>query len=243
VAVPDHVAAIQQAWSFVPDYSASPALDTGTVRNSAGKAIAGATVVLFPYLIAPKAGTALTPLARTVAGPDGTFTIRLPDADRAELASKRSEGVLNVHIMAFYPGGIANWFEPIKPGASTALPARLTLRNAGTATATAATSSTPSAVGSNCSAIGNPKIRGGIPAQVGYKSSADSNLANTSFTYTDSASATEGVGISGTGPNGGFSAAGTVTQNTEGNGVFTNMPGAGSNDLNGSLLQQDNCEY
>jgi hypothetical protein len=234
VAVPDHVAAIQQAWSFVPDYSASPALDTGTVRNSAGKAIAGATVVLFPYLIAPKAGTALTPLARTVAGPDGTFTIRLPDADRAELASKRSEGVLNVHIMAFYPGGIANWFEPIKPGASTALPARLTLRNAGTATATAATSSTPSAVGSNCSAIGNPKIRGGIPAQVGYKSSADSNLANTSFTYTDSASATEGVGISGTGPNGGFSAAGTVTQNTEGNGVFTNMPGAGSNDLNGS---------
>jgi len=69
---------------------------------------------------------------------------------------------------------------------------------------------------------------------VGYKSSADSNLANTSFTYTASASATEGVGISGTGPNGGFSAAGTVTQTTDGNGSFTNMPGAGSNDLNGS---------
>src|SRR6185437_7952252 len=59
------VAAVQKAWSYVPEYTSAPTIDRGTVRNAAGRPVAGATVIVFPFLIGGgKPGSVLQPIAR-----------------------------------------------------------------------------------------------------------------------------------------------------------------------------------
>ena len=122
-ATPSAVAAIAAQWSSVPEYSSSPVIDRGTVVNSGGRPVPGATVLLFPVLLGAPAGTALTPLARAMTDSSGHYAIHLPAARDSRLAKSRSGGALNLHLMAFYPGGQANWFSPIPAGTPRVAPA------------------------------------------------------------------------------------------------------------------------
>jgi hypothetical protein len=225
-ATPSAVAAIQAAWSSVPDYPASPMIDHGTVRDSGGQAVPGATVILFPVLLGPAAGTVMTPLARATTDSSGHFAIHLPASRDALLANRKSAGALNLHVMAFYPGGSADWFTPIPAGAHAVAPvATLTLRTAGqAATATPAAPSAPEVCIDQ-----KPKVLSGFPVTVGYKSSLDTNLAYTAFSYGTGVSNTFGTGVSITGPGGGFSANGTTSEADNTGVTFPNIPGASSN--------------
>jgi hypothetical protein len=187
----------------------------------------GATVILFPVLLGPKAGTVMTPLARATTDSTGRFTIRLPVSGDALLANSKSAGALNLQVVAFYPGGEAIWFTPIPVGAPRLAPlATLRLH---TVVATAG------AIGQldephNC-VSGKPSVLSGFPVTVGYKSSEDIHLAGTSFSYTTGVTNTMGAGVSFSGPDGGFSASGSTSENDSTGVTFPNLPGAGSNTL------------
>jgi hypothetical protein len=47
------VAAVQRSWSYVPQYSSAPALESGRVVDTGGHAVQGATVVVFPMVLRP----------------------------------------------------------------------------------------------------------------------------------------------------------------------------------------------
>jgi hypothetical protein len=150
-AAPSAVAAVAAAWSSVPEYSSSPVIDQGTVLDSAGRPVSGATVLLFPVLLGPPAGTVMTPLARAITDSSGHYAIHLPAARDSRLANSKSAGALNLHVMALYPGGQANWFTPIPAGAPPVAPAAtLTLRaTANTGGQAATPSASPSTSPSN----------------------------------------------------------------------------------------------
>lgn len=149
-AAPSAVAAVAAAWASVPEYSSSPVIDRGTVLDSAGRPVSGATVLLFPVLSGAPAGTVLTPLARATTDSGGHYAIHLPTARDSRLASSSSGGALNLHVMVFYPGGQADWFTPIPAGAPPVAPAAtLTLRATADTAGKAATSSASSAASSS----------------------------------------------------------------------------------------------
>jgi hypothetical protein len=229
------VAKIQQAWSSVPMFSSSPQIARGKVVNSTGVAVSGATVILFPVgAVEHRAGQKLTPLARATTDSSGRFTMRLPMASHKALVTKRSEGALNLHLIAFYPGGLAQWFLPIPAGSkAAAMPsAKLVLRH-DSHPAAAVDPAGPNSPAS-CETDGSPRTVSQIAVIMGYKSSLDTHLAWSQFEYDTTTSVTLGVGISATGPTGGFSASGSTTESAGGAYTWAPLPGAGSNYFEGA---------
>jgi len=111
-ASPAALASIQRSWSNVPEYSADPALDAGRLADPAGNPVGGATVIVFPVPETTGKDQPLTPIARATTDAAGHFTIHLPYAKRSLLQGFRHGDHLNLHIIAFYPNAIANWFAP-----------------------------------------------------------------------------------------------------------------------------------
>jgi hypothetical protein len=199
-------------------------------------------VILFPVPVKPRAGDKLTPLARTTTGASGSFTVRLPAERDALLTSPRSAGARNLLVMAFTPGGVAEWYYSL-PAASTSGRAGNAVTPAGTGAASIPSAklrvhpeprtAQPSASSSTggCGITDYAPIAN-IPVVVGMRESAASD-AITSFTYSTSSSMTLGTGVSYTGSKSGFSANGTTTQTSGGKYTFANLTGTGNNHLQG----------
>ncbi|MDQ2877025.1 MAG: carboxypeptidase-like regulatory domain-containing protein [Actinomycetota bacterium] len=228
---PAAVAVMQRSWSYVPDYAGSPKIDTGIVVNAAGHPVSGATVLVFPVSRTPvKAGSVIQPVARAISDSNGEFTIRLPSSQDGLLADTSSEGTfLNLNVIAFYPGGVASWFVPVKAGAN-APSVRLTLKQVRT---TGSTSASPAVCTIITTKDKTPKI------EVGFKDSGDSALAWASYQYTTNTSTTTGAALSTTSSTAGFSADGSTTQSAGGSYTWPRMAGAGVNELLGSGLYYD----
>jgi hypothetical protein len=249
---PSASAAIERSWSYVPEFSSAPALAQGQLVDSGGAPVSGATVILFPVPVKPRAGDKLTPLARTTTGAGGSFTVRLPVERDALLTSPRSAGARNLLVMAFTPGGVAEWYYSL-PAASTSGRAGNAVAPAGTGAASIpfaklrvhpeARAAQPSASSSpaGCGIIDDGEI-GGIPVVVGMRESGASD-AITSFTYSTSSSMTLGAGVSYTSSNSGFSANGTTTQTSGGSYTFANMTGTGNNHLQGDGVYDEYEQY
>lgn len=224
----DSVTAIQQAWAYVPEYTAAPAIESGLVTDHAGHPVAGATVILFPLLRNPKKGTVVPPLARTVTGANGRYVLHLPTALDSSLANKWTRGALNLHIMVFYPNASGSWFVPIPAGQhATASAASITLR----AVAETYVSDLPDDAPPNgsCDAASSPKSIGPVAQIVGYKSSLDPKLISAEFSYSTGYSVTTGGGLSYSGTYGSVSGDGTTTTSDTETIVYKPLPGAGSN--------------
>jgi hypothetical protein len=114
---------ISQAWSSVPEFPSAPALASGQVVD-AGTPVTGATVILFPVPVPVSSGVGakvtVTPLARTTTDSNGRFVVRLPASSDTSLTNVRSGGALNLHVMAFYPSGIAQWYYSLPSAKSAA---------------------------------------------------------------------------------------------------------------------------
>jgi hypothetical protein len=241
-AAPSASAAIASSWSSVPEFSSAPALAQGQLVDSGGAPVSGATVILFPVPVKPRAGDKLTPLARMTTGASGRFTVRLPAERDALLTSSRSAGARNLLVMAFAPGGVAEWYYSL-PAASTSGRAGIAATPAGTAaasipfarlrvhpearTAQRSASISPAGCGVKDYAAITP-----VPVVVGMRETAASDTTTT-FTYDTSSSMTLGAGVSYTSANAGFSANGTTTQTSGGSYTFKNLIGAGNNHLQG----------
>jgi hypothetical protein len=128
---PSASAAIESSWSYVPQFASAPALAQGKLVDSGGAPVSRATVILFPVPVKPRTGDKLTPLARTTAGASGSFTVGLPAERDALLTSPKSAGARNLLVMAFTPGGFAEWYY--------SLPAPSTSKRAGNAATPAGT--------------------------------------------------------------------------------------------------------
>jgi hypothetical protein len=119
IASPAAVASIQNSWSAVPQYATAPVLDTGHLVDSTEQAVSGATVIVFPVPKVTEADQPLTPVARATTDSDGNYTLHLPTSQQTLLQNAGDADSLNLHIIAFYPGGIANWFMPAPLDAAT----------------------------------------------------------------------------------------------------------------------------
>jgi hypothetical protein len=226
---PAAVAVVQHAWSYVPEFPSSPVIDTGTVVT-AGHPVAGATVLLFPIHYGPvKPHTVVRPISRAITSSDGGFAIRLPASPDHVLISAGHyiRGAFNLHVMAVYPGGIGNWFVPVRAGALAST--RLVLHR------------TPVKISAGPAACTETleKTFPNVPVEVGFKDSGNSTLAWAQYTYSTSTSTTMGAGISYTSVEGGFSADGTTTQSAGGSFTWPHMKGAGVNKLLASGLYYD----
>jgi hypothetical protein len=240
---PSASAAIESSWSYVPQFSSAPALAQGQLVDSRGAPVSGATVILFPVPVTPRTGDKLRPLARTTTGASGSFTVRLPAEQDALLTSSRSAGARNLLVMAFSPGGVAEWYYSL-PAASTSGRAGNTVTPAGTGAASipfaklrvhpeARTTHLPAVVRpAGCGITDYPQIAN-IPVVVGMKETAAPDTT-TSFSYDTSSSMTLGAAVSYTGSNSGFTASGSTTQTSGGHYTFANMKGAGNNHLQGA---------
>jgi hypothetical protein len=222
-------------------------IESGQVVNSAGHPVVGATVILFPYS-APLAtkvppgrhvivirhpandNVPLTPLARAVTGKDGYYAIHLPLALRASLANRRSGSALNLHIVAFYPDGMGNWFVPLpQRQRSVTAVARMVLRRP--TMEAAAASVRPDGVPSYCTGIGSITELSGIPVNMGYSWSYDPDVdGNARFVYSTTDSTTFGVAVSTSDDVGTASGSGTVSQSSSGTNTFA--PIAGNQSVN-----------
>lgn len=231
------IEAIQRGWSYVPAYSTgNPELAQGKVLSSSGSPLSQATVILFPVLSGTAAGTVLTPIARTTTDSRGRFTLRLPASRFSRLTSARSEGALNFHLIAFYPGGIAQWFYSLPKATSAPGSATMVLHESSTSNSSNLQGNTISP--DVCAALGNP-TQVSFLAIMGMKESDATDLANTNFSYGTSNSATLGVGISYTAANVGFTANGSTTQITGLTGTFNSLPSASNNDLESTAIYED----
>ena len=239
---PSASAAIASSWSSVPEFSSAPALARGQLVDSGGAPVSRATVILFPVPVKPKVGDKLTPLARTTTDASGRFTVRLPAERDALLTSSRSAGARNLLVMAFTPGGVAEWYYAL-PAASTSGRTGNAVTPAGTGAASipfaklrvhpeARTAQpSPSIRPAGCGITDYAAITP-VPVVVGMRETAASDTT-TSFSYDTSSSMTLGTGVSYTSATGGFSANGTTTQTAGGHYTFKNMTGAGNNHLQG----------
>ena len=249
-------AAIESSWSSVPEFSSAPALARGQLVNSGGAPVSRATVILFPVPVKPRAGDKLTPLARTTTDASGSFTVRLPAGRDALLTSRRSAGARNLLVMAFSPGGVAEWYYSLPvAGKSGRAGNAITAARTGTASipsaklvvlpvsakalaahrpAWAATSAGQSPDSVRPAGCGITEVQAitPVPVVVGMRESAASDI-RTSFTYTSSASLTLGAAVSSSGEIGTFSANGTTTQTSGGSYTFGNLTGSGNNHLEG----------
>jgi hypothetical protein len=235
-ATPDAIAQTQAAWSYVSEYTGSPVIDTGRVTDSSGDGVAGATVILFPVLRDPAKGTAVTPLARAITDSNGDYAVRLPQTNYSLLTASWAKGSMNLHVMAFYPGGSGSWFSsiPIAPHttatpASAATPASIRLSSAGLHQAAGAVPA--GGVPGNCSAYSSATTITQVPQIVGYKGSADTHLDGADFVFSTGYSTTVGVGVSAGGTFGSISADGTISHSSTEQVAYENMAGAGSNFL------------
>jgi hypothetical protein len=235
---PSASAAIESSWSSVPEFSSAPALAQGQLVDSGGAPVSGATVILFPVPVKPRVGDKLTPLARTTTDASGSFTVRLPAERDALLTSPRSAGARNLLVMAFTPGGFAEWYYSL-PAASTSgragnavtgaasIPSAKLRVHPEARIAQPSTSIRPAGCGITDYAPITP-----VPVVVGMRETAASDTTTT-FSYDTSSSMTLGTGVSTTSATGGFSANGTTTQTAGGQYTFKNMTGTGNNHLQG----------
>lgn len=240
---------IERGWSSVPEYSTAPALASGEVVESDGTPVSQSTVILFPVPLSPKSGTPLTPLARTITDSQGRFTIRLPVGQFSKLATSRSGGALNLHVIAFYPGGIAQQFYSVSSSSAALLSGDKTADNASPtfaklilhATLPTRFPGTREAAISpdSCEPDGSATQIPNVPVIVGMKESEASDLSSTTFSYSSTASMTLGVGISYTSPTGGFSADGSTTQTSGGSYTWDSLPSESNNDLEGYGIYND----
>lgn len=172
--------------------------------------------------------------------------MRLPASSDHMLTSTRSNGALNLQVMAFYPGGIAQWFYTL-PSASRAAvsqpTATLALHQVPETLSAVSPAKSAGPAGS-CGWVVDSEIAQ-IPVVMGFKQSQDAHLTYASFTYSTTDALTIGVGVSYTGPDGGFTADGTVEQSSGGSTTFGGMVGEGTNELEGDgvyLLEAYNCD-
>ncbi len=245
---------IAKAWSYVPEYSSGPALASGEVVSSTGTPLTNSTVVVFPVPVRATAGETLTPLARTATDAQGNFTVRIPAGRLTSLATSRSMGALNVHVVVFYPGGISQHYYTISSKNAALLKSGTTAKSYTTASArlilhaaqqTNPTASQAKALQPGSCEIVNSHIIKNISVTVASKESDASNLAATKIGYSTTTSMTLGAGISYTSDSSGFSASGQTTQSAGGSYAWPSLPSEGNNALNGqgqyTDTQQD-CE-
>jgi hypothetical protein len=224
---PAAVAAVQSAWSYVPEYQAAPALDTGRLVSSTGRPVADATVIVLPVPLGAAAGMKLTPVARATTDSAGRFTIHLPRSDRGLLqtAAGRSAGYLNLHVIAFYPGETASWFVPVKAASTVAAVSNLVLRKL-----PAASRVRPQGSPITGCYVESTTERPNRAMTVGYKSNTKSDVDYSQFTYSKGTTETTGVGTSFTAAGSGYSVDGTTSRTS---GIAVNFPpiagGPGSN--------------
>jgi hypothetical protein len=197
--------------------------------------MAGATIIVFPVPEITRAGQRLTPVARATTNSAGGYTLHLPYAKWPLLRGLRHENYLNLHIIAFYPDAMANWFTPIKIGTRKAATSKLVLRQlppGNASKALASVAATPNEqIPPEC-AVQTRKVYANRPLIVGYKSTLKANDINwAKYTYTSTASQTTGAGVSLSGPNGGFSADGSTTNTSGVTMDFPTIHGASSNDM------------
>jgi hypothetical protein len=253
---------IERDWSYVPQFSSAPALARGQLVDSGGAPVSGATVILFPVLDNPRVGDKLTPLARTTTGASGSFTVRLPADRDALLTSRRSAGARNLLVMAFSPGGVAEWYYSL-PAGSTVGRAGNAVTAAGTGAAsvpfaklrvhpearTAQTSATArraraagvSPTTGGCGTIYYAPI-GNIPVVVGMRETAASDT-ETTFSYDSGTSMTLGTGVSYTGQYTGFTANGTSVKTSGGTYTSPPLKGAGNNHLQANGVYNETENY
>ena len=263
---PSASAAIESSWSSVPVFSSAPALAQGHLVDSKGAPVSRATVILFPVPVKPKVGDKLTPLARTTTDASGSFTVRLPAERDALLTSPRSAGAMNLLVMAFTPGGVAEWYYSL-PAASKSGRAGSAVTTAGTGAAsipsaklvvlpvsakaltahraasatTSAAQPSASASPAGCGIIDVQQISP-VPVVVGMNESGASDV-RASFSYGTSASMTLGTAVSSSGVVGTFSVAGTTTQMSGGKFTFTGLNGVGNNHLEGDGVYDEVENY
>jgi hypothetical protein len=216
------VASIQRDWSYVPEYAAAPALDAGRLTDSSGHAVSGATVIVFPVLLNTRPNQALPAIARATTNAAGRFTIHLPRAKRALLHGLRPNGgVGNIHIIAFYPGAIANWFAPVQENGGDIAISNMVLQRLPAQAASAPAAVSPLASPDGC-LVDSSTEKPNIKMIVGYKSNTNAkDIRYSAFTYTAEADETTGVGVSVTDASVGFSVQGTSSQTS---GLTINYP-------------------
>jgi hypothetical protein len=206
------VAGIQRDWSYVPEYAAAPALDAGRLTDSSGHAVSGATVIVFPVLLNTRPDQALPAIARATTDAAGRFTIHLPSAKRALLHGLRPDGIGNIHVMAFYPGEIANWFAPVQENGGDIATSNMVLQRLPAETAPESGDLRPLASSDGC-LVDTSTEKSNIKMIVGYKSNTKAgDISYSAYTYTDEANETTGVGVSVTDQSAGFSVQGTTSQ-------------------------------
>ncbi len=212
--------------------------------------MAGATVIVLPVPQSPKAGQSLTPVSRATTDSNGDYTLRLSSSERSQLMASGNNDYRNLHIIAFYPDAMANWFMPLSAStqaASTADPSASTqavptahlvlqqLPSQDAANAAASDGAVPQTVippgATSCSVASNTEIPG-VEMVVGYKSTLTaSHIKFAQFTYTRTVSQSTGVGLSLTGANAGFSTDGTTSQSSGIQVNFKQITGASNNDM------------
>jgi hypothetical protein len=181
----------------------------------------------------------VTPLARTTTDSTGRFAIRLPASSDPSLTTTRSGGALNLHVIAFYPGGVAQWFYSL-PSAKRAVAfqptAKLVLHHAPETLQTASPAAPTEPDACTTQVV---RVIAQVPVVMGFKESGDAHLKYATFEYDNSDSLTLGAGISYSSDSGGFSQDGSTTQTAGGSTTYPNMVGAGNNVLLGDGIYDD----
>jgi hypothetical protein len=222
-------AQIQKSWSYVPEHQSAPAIDEGTLTNSSGQPVTGATIVLFPITLTSSApGSVLPALARAVTNSTGKFTLRLAQSQLSNLVTARTPGMVNFDVAAFYPDARADMAATVDVGSTEPVISRLVLRSA--AAQPSKDGPTAPAV---CTQIGKTKKIPHIPTIMGYSSSLSSALGYAGFKYTTKSLTQMGFGVSYSGPYIGFTQTQTTTQTAGGSFAFPHKAGKGAFDYLG----------
>jgi hypothetical protein len=233
------IESIQHAWSAIPENAGAPAIDNGRLADAAGHAVGGATVLAFPVPTNAKVGQRIVPLARATTDSAGRYTLRLPYARWGLLRSGKLDAYINIHVMAIYPGAVADFFTPVKlsarkPGTTDLVLSKRQFRAPGSISASG---NTPSGASPDACVVAQSHVYSNVPMIIGYRSAL--TAARISYTIngvSTTASETTGVGISGTPGDegfGGFSESGATTKSSTFSGKKT-INGASNNDIQAS---------
>ena len=230
------IQSIQHEWSAIPENAGAPALDNGLLTDAAGHAVGGATVLAFPVPTNAKVGQRIVPLARATTDSAGRYTLRLPYTQWGLLRSGSLDAYLNIHVMAIYPGAVADFFTPVKLSGRKAGTTDLALRQRQFRAlgSTSASGSTPAVVPPHACVVASSYEYSNVQMIVGYRSALTAaRIGYTINGFSTTASETTGVGISSdTGDEGygGFSESGTTTKSSTTSGTKT-ITGESSNDI------------
>jgi hypothetical protein len=138
-----------------------------------------------------------------------------------------------MHVIAFYPGGTANWFAPMRAGTRVAHVNDMVLKHTVEADrAQVAPNAPATCVNSTRTSIDN------VPVIVGFHGSAAPSI-KVSFKVTAAATTTMGSGVSDTSEFGGFSASGTTTQSYGATFPWPTLAGVGNNYYTAYALYYD----